>query len=123
MGAGSPEQRANWMNLDRTNLLSASIHLSLHWALGVKLYESKPYINSEQEPSMPETTTPEKSSRDNLIAIEVAISLVTVPALVALVGAKALTEAAHSLGQWSEELFRGDRLPLLNVPPSPPSDT
>ncbi|MDX2245096.1 MAG: hypothetical protein NW224_30835 [Leptolyngbyaceae cyanobacterium bins.302] len=69
---------------------------------------------------MTEKSIPEKSSHENLIAIELAIGLVTAPALIALVGAKVLAEASHSLGRWSEELFRGDRLPRLNVPPTPP---
>lgn len=58
-----------------------------------------------------------------LLPVEVAIGLVTVPALITLVGAKAFADTVQNLGQWSEELFRGDRLPMLNVPPSTPSDT
>lgn len=66
---------------------------------------------------------PKKTIVDrNLLAVEVAVGLVTVPMLMTLVGAKALADTVQHLGLWSEELFRGDRLPVLNVPPSPPSD-
>lgn len=69
----------------------------------------------------------EKSSKKSidrgLLPVEFAIGLVTVPALITLVGVKALADTVQNLGQWSEELFRGDRLPVLNVPPSNPSDT
>jgi hypothetical protein len=67
--------------------------------------------------------TPQKQVSWDSLPIELAVGLVTVPALVALVGAKVLTTAAHDLGRWSEEVFRGDRLPLLNIPPSAPSDS
>ncbi len=54
--------------------------------------------------------------------IETAIAVATVPTLAAIVGAKVLANAAQDLGDWSEELFRGDRLPALNLPPDPPTD-
>jgi hypothetical protein len=44
------------------------------------------------------------------------LSLATVPALLALVGAKSLSKTIQDVGVLSEELFRGDRLPLLNMP-------
>lgn len=44
------------------------------------------------------------------------LSVATVPMLLALVGGRALTEAMRELGELSEEIFRGDRLPVLHVP-------
>lgn len=36
--------------------------------------------------------------------------------LVGLIGSKAVIEAAKGIGQASEEIFRGDRLPVLPFP-------
>lgn len=58
---------------------------------------------------------------------ELLLSLVTAPVLLALVGSKALTAAVRELGVLSEELFRGDRLPVLHFPsatdPNPDDST
>jgi hypothetical protein len=51
---------------------------------------------------------------------ELLLSLATGPLLVGLVGQKILNEAMQELGAFSEEIFRGDRLPILNVPPASP---
>ncbi|MBD2464517.1 hypothetical protein H6G89_26275 [Oscillatoria sp. FACHB-1407] len=42
------------------------------------------------------------------------ISLGTVPVLAVLLGSKALAELMQQVGEASEELFRGDRLPVLH---------
>ncbi len=42
------------------------------------------------------------------------LSLATVPLLVFLLSGKALFDLMQQLGLASEELFRGDRLPILN---------
>lgn len=47
------------------------------------------------------------------ISPEVLVSLATVPFLLALLGSKALGSMLQEIGQQSEELFRGDRLPFL----------
>ncbi len=44
------------------------------------------------------------------------LSLATAPVLVALVGGKALSKAVYELSVFSEEIFRGDRLPVLPFP-------
>jgi hypothetical protein len=44
------------------------------------------------------------------------ISLMTGPLLLGILGTKALSEVMQQVGIASEELFRGDRLPLLNLP-------
>jgi len=46
---------------------------------------------------------------------EMALSLLTVPFLVGLVGARSLQEGLISIGEVSEEVFRGSRLPLLHL--------
>lgn len=59
-------------------------------------------------------TKPRK--QPTVLTIEVLLSLATGPVLVALVGGKVLVDMVCELGQFSEELFRGDRLPLLKFP-------
>ncbi|MEX0270387.1 hypothetical protein AB3R30_14680 [Leptolyngbyaceae cyanobacterium UHCC 1019] len=58
-------------------------------------------------------------------ALELLISLATAPLLIGLVGGKALAEVSQEIGKFAEEVFRGDRLPLLNLsnPPSPSVNT
>ena len=43
------------------------------------------------------------------------LSLSTAPLLLVLVGSRALATAIQDMGQSSEELFRGDRLPVLKI--------
>ncbi len=69
-----------------------------------------PNLPSQQRPSAPIG-----------VPVDLLISLATVPLVVGLVGTKMLTQAAQELGQWSEEMFRGDRLPLLKFPSHPSS--
>lgn len=40
----------------------------------------------------------------------------TASLLVGLIGSKAVAQAAKAIGQASEEVFRGDRLPILPFP-------
>ena len=44
------------------------------------------------------------------------VSLATVPVLLGILTAHSLAENLLQLGQASEEIFRGDRLPILNFP-------
>lgn len=46
------------------------------------------------------------------------LSLSTAPLLLFLVGSRALAIALRDMGQTSEELFRGDRLPVLKISPN-----
>jgi len=55
---------------------------------------------------------------DFKVPTQILLSLSTAPLLLLLLGGKALTQAMDELGQASEELFRGDRLPILHIPPS-----
>lgn len=64
------------------------------------------------------------SSNHNLsfrIPPEVLVSLASGPLLLALLGSKAVTQLLGEISQQSEELFRGDRLPLLAFPNLPES--
>lgn len=47
---------------------------------------------------------------------QILLSFSTVPLLLVVVGGKALASLMQDLGQTSEELFRGDRLPVLKIP-------
>ncbi len=58
----------------------------------------------------------------DFIAPDILISLATGPFLLGLIGSKALQAGLRELGELSEEIFRGDRLPLLNFPASSTSD-
>ncbi|XGV98476.1 MAG: hypothetical protein ACAF41_05980 [Leptolyngbya sp. BL-A-14] len=57
-----------------------------------------------------------------LVPPEILLSVATVPLLVALVGGRALAEGVRELGLFSEEIFRGDRLPVLNFPSATPTN-
>lgn len=57
------------------------------------------------------------------ISAEVLLSVATVPVLLVLVGGKALAGLAQEIGQMSEEVFRGDRLPILNWMNSKPEQS
>ncbi|HEY9805100.1 MAG TPA: hypothetical protein V6D04_00910 [Candidatus Obscuribacterales bacterium] len=48
------------------------------------------------------------------------LSLATLPVLAALIGGKALAEWVQELGEMSEEVFRGDRLPTIDFPSPEP---
>lgn len=66
-----------------------------------------------------------KSTENNSpnISAEVLLSVATVPVLLALVGGKALAGLVQEIGQMSEEVFRGDRLPILNMMNSKPEQS
>jgi len=48
------------------------------------------------------------------ISSELLLGLATAPLLVGLLASKALAELMQDIGQSSEEVFRGDRLPVLD---------
>jgi len=49
------------------------------------------------------------------LPIGVLLSLSTAPFLCLLLGSRAMAAAMRELGQTSEELFRGERLPILKI--------
>jgi len=58
-----------------------------------------------------------QSSQDHQSPIEVdfAVSVLTVPFLSGLVGARSLLQGMKTLAQASEEVFRGERLPIIHI--------
>ncbi|HEY9879678.1 MAG TPA: hypothetical protein V6D29_14565 [Leptolyngbyaceae cyanobacterium] len=53
---------------------------------------------------------------------DVLVSLLTPPVLLSILATRTLTTALQEIGLASEELFRGDRLPSLTIPPPPPEE-
>ena len=53
------------------------------------------------------------------ISANLVLSLATGPVLLGLLGNKAINELLSEIGLYSEEIFRGDRLPMLNFPQNP----
>ena len=51
--------------------------------------------------------------------VQLVLSLVTLPFIGSLLLAEELTKGSIELGKLSEEIFRGDRLPILTFPDSP----
>jgi hypothetical protein len=46
---------------------------------------------------------------------EILVGLAMVPMLMGMVGVRAIADGLQELGALSEEIFRGDRLPVLDV--------
>lgn len=63
------------------------------------------------------------NSSNPLIPSDILISVGTVPLLAVLLGGKALSELVQQVGQASEEVFRGDRLPVLHLSSQPDADS
>ncbi|MCT7974508.1 hypothetical protein [Laspinema olomoucense] len=76
-------------------------------------------MNSSNSPnSEPTSLNPDAKEPVVKISSELLITLLTPPFLGALLGGKAVSQMLQSMGQASEEVFRGDRLPVLNFPHS-----
>lgn len=67
-------------------------------------------------PSSEQSASSVESNPAPFVSPEVLLSLATAPVLVALVGSHVVARAMQELGLLSEEIFRGDRLPVLNFP-------
>jgi hypothetical protein len=50
------------------------------------------------------------------IAPSLLVSLAAAPCVLAIVALRATSEMLERVGQTSEEIFRGDRLPVIHVP-------
>jgi hypothetical protein len=64
---------------------------------------------SDRTKNSPQTDLP--------LSLNFCLSVATFPVLAGLWGAQQCAVLLQEVGQLSEELFRGDRLPVLNVPP------
>jgi hypothetical protein len=56
------------------------------------------------------------NATNNVFPLPIALSLVTLPFLGSLLFAEKLAKGSIELGKISEEVFRGDRLPILTFP-------
>lgn len=73
-----------------------------------------PFSTNRHPDGSPET--PPSASFHLPISPEVLLSLATAPLLFGILATRALANVFQEAGQISEELFRGDRLPILNIP-------
>ena len=64
------------------------------------------------------STQKNRSNREAPETSNLLLGLATAPVLVGLWGSRMLSEWMRDIGQVSEEILRGDRLPILNFPPS-----
>jgi len=74
-------------------------------------------------PSPDPTFAPSTTKAAPLLPSTWLLSLATIPMLIGLVGVKALSAIAQELGEKSEEIFRGDRLPVLEPLMTPSTTT
>jgi len=58
---------------------------------------------------------PQESRPSPKIPTTLLLSLGTIPVLAVLLGSKAVLQVMREVGEASEELFRGDRLPILDT--------
>ena len=94
-----------------SQLFAFSFHSQLLQCL---LFTLLPKIMQDQPDWPSETsTTDELTVIPALIYPELLVSLATAPLLLTLMAARRLAEELQTTGIASEELFRGDRLPLL----------
>ncbi|MBD2048521.1 hypothetical protein H6F78_23485 [Coleofasciculus sp. FACHB-64] len=66
--------------------------------------------------TLPNKKQPSTAENATSATPEIWLSLATVPMLLGVLGIKAVSEFLCAIGQNSEEVFRGDRLPVLHVP-------
>ncbi|MBD1838922.1 MULTISPECIES: hypothetical protein [unclassified Coleofasciculus] len=66
--------------------------------------------------TLPNKKQPSTAENATSATPEIWLSLATVPMLLGVLGIKAVSELLCAIGQNSEEVFRGDRLPVLHVP-------
>lgn len=62
-------------------------------------------------------------SRQTINPCETMLAVSTLPLIVGLLITKTISDTVIGLGQASEELFRGDRLPVLNLHTVGPDDS
>ncbi|HEY9762224.1 MAG TPA: hypothetical protein V6D07_06835 [Trichocoleus sp.] len=65
-------------------------------------------------------STASQPSPRSIALSDVLVSLLTPPVLLSILATRTLTNALQEVGLASEELFRGDRLPSLTIPPPSP---
>jgi hypothetical protein len=73
------------------------------------IHPSTPAMNAHSSPARSAASSP-------LHLPDLLLGAATVPLLLGLVGVKVLSKLVQDAGQLSEEVFRGDRLPILTQP-------
>lgn len=58
-----------------------------------------------------------ENSTNPRLSSDLWVSAATIPFLFFLLGSRIIAKAFQGMGQASEEVFRGDRLPILHVAP------
>lgn len=71
---------------------------------------------SSSNKKLPKSAAANRSGSE--IPTELLISLATGPMLLGVLGAQAVSSWLQAVGMSSEEVFRGDRLPVLHFPDS-----
>ncbi|AFZ50409.1 hypothetical protein [Dactylococcopsis salina] len=56
----------------------------------------------------------EKVNQSKQTEVEIALSILSTPFLMGLIGARSMQQGLISIGEASEEIFRRDRLPVLH---------
>jgi hypothetical protein len=68
------------------------------------------------------SSRPSASTPVNRQSAEVAVGLLVPPMLLGILLTRALADGLTQLGLASEQIFAGDRLPNLNIPPVAPKN-
>lgn len=66
--------------------------------------------------SINQPETPTSQTSEAIFPVEIIISLATGPLLLGVLCGKASLKFLQAIGEASEEVFRGDRLPVLQFP-------
>ena len=83
-------------------------------------------MNSPSQPdsqSGPTLVTGSPLKMPIAMPVEMLVGLMVPPLLLGLLTARALSDGLTQLGLISEQIFSGERLPNLNMPPSPTGST
>jgi len=108
--------RTPWVG--QSNPITRFMELSLLSRPFISLYQKN--MQSSSRPLEPDReSTPTLSTE----GVSLLLSISTLPVVVGLLAVKNMGKFWQELGQDSEELFRGDRLPLLTEPPQTPTQS
>lgn len=58
------------------------------------------------------------NKKEEMLLNKISLSFLTSPFLLGLMSLEAMVKGLKEIGEASEEVFRGDRLPILNFPES-----
>jgi hypothetical protein len=72
--------------------------------------------------STPRPASPVSPIRRTIPWVDFWVGCATPPVILAAIGAQLMTQAIGQVGRLGEDLLRGERLPLLHIPPDSPTD-